>query len=155
VVVSAQPAANVLVAVLARLFSPQTRVVLTYHETTEFYRPVLALINPWCAAGQCAAVVAVSRAVVASLGRVPGAFTRKLHVITNALPPGIEALCDRLARRGAGGGAQGYLGGAAEPEKNVEALIEAAAVEGARFEVVIYGRGPHEGPCAPAPRRWA
>jgi glycosyltransferase involved in cell wall biosynthesis len=26
----------------------------------------------------------------------------------------------------------------------VEALIEAAAVEGARFEVVIYGRGPHE-----------
>jgi hypothetical protein len=100
VVVSAQPAANVLVAVLARLFSPQTRVVLTYHETTEFYRPVLALINPWCARlGNVRAVVAVSRAVVASLGRVPGAFTRKLHVITNALPPGIEALCDRLARR--------------------------------------------------------
>jgi hypothetical protein len=72
VVVSAQPAANVLVAVLARLFSPQTRVVLTYHETTEFYRPVLALINPWCARlGNVRAVVAVSRAVVASLGSVP------------------------------------------------------------------------------------
>jgi glycosyltransferase involved in cell wall biosynthesis len=66
-------------------------------------------------------------------------------VITNALPPGIEALCDRLARRARGAVGRKVISVVRlSPEKNVEALIEAAAVEGARFEVVIYGRGPHE-----------
>jgi glycosyltransferase involved in cell wall biosynthesis len=66
-------------------------------------------------------------------------------VITNALPPGIEALCDRLAAARAGRAGRKVISVVRlSPEKNVEALIEAAARGGARFEVVIYGRGPHE-----------
>lgn len=91
-VVTAMPAANVLVPIVARWASPTTRVAISHHSPMETHSALLSRIDSLT--GQMSnvnAIVSVSHAVLASLDSKPGGYRSKRIAIRNALPPDIEA----------------------------------------------------------------
>lgn len=91
-IISAMPAANVLLALLGRFVSPTTSLVLTHHSPTHVYRKLLSLLDRWGGVGSnVKAIVCVSETVRLSLDGMPPAYRAKLRVIKNSLPPAIDA----------------------------------------------------------------
>lgn len=92
VIISAMPAANVLLPALARLVSPATRIIATHHTPVDTYHPLLTRLDGWTGGlVTVAAVVSVSAAVERSLAGRSTTYRTKSRVIRNALPPAIEA----------------------------------------------------------------
>ncbi len=97
VILSAMPAANVLIVPLARIFSPRTALILSHHSPVTFYRPLLNRLDRFTGcATNVKAIVSVSSAVEATLADKPEAYRAKCLVIHNALPPRIEKLLEEL-----------------------------------------------------------
>jgi hypothetical protein len=144
-VVTAMPAANVLTPAMARLASPDTRVVLTHHSPATTHSPLLDRIDG--ATGLLPGVVAVagvSYAVTRSLGHRPARYRAKLRTIRNALPPRIERLLDGLAPtlpRARAAGRRIVATGRLHHQKNYPFLLRAMAwVPDATLDIV--GHGP-------------
>jgi len=100
VIVSAMPAANVLIVPFARIFSPRTALILSHHSPVSFYRPLLNRLDRFtgCAAN-VKAIVSVSAAVEETLADRPGAYRAKCVVIHNAVPPHVENMLEDLRQR--------------------------------------------------------
>ncbi|MGK2910288.1 MAG: glycosyltransferase family 4 protein [Sphingobium sp.] len=103
VIVSSMPAANVLVPFFARIFSPNTRVIVSHHSPANVYKPALNFLDRFTGSGKnVAAVVSVSASVNRTLDDKPAAYRRKRVTINNAIPPRIEELLERLRLRAIG-----------------------------------------------------
>ncbi|QCI93105.1 glycosyltransferase [Novosphingobium sp. EMRT-2] len=145
-VVTAMPAANVLVPIVARWSSPATRVAISHHSPVETHAPLLNRLDAW--SGQLRnvrAIISVSHAVSASLASKPAAYRAKRRAIRNALPPDIETYLFGMAgevrdaptqRRIVSTGRLAY-------QKNYPMLLRALAeVPDASLDIV--GTGPDE-----------
>lgn len=99
-ILSSMPAANVLVASFARIFSPKTKVILSHHSPSTVYRRALNLLDRFSGSGKnVTAIVSVSESVNATLRDKPAAYRAKRHTIHNAVPPHIERLIGELAAK--------------------------------------------------------
>jgi glycosyltransferase involved in cell wall biosynthesis len=101
IVVTAMPAANVLVPLAAALARTRTRVVITHHSPADTHNRNINRLDSWTGRLGCVrAVVSVSDAVGESLGGKPAAYRRKRRTIHNALPGRIEhAIASLVADR--------------------------------------------------------
>jgi glycosyltransferase involved in cell wall biosynthesis len=99
VVVTAMPAANVILPVAALLARTGTRVIVTHHSPTDTHsRKLDALDSRTGCLPSVEAVVSVSDAVAATLAHKPAPYRAKRLTIHNALPERVELLLDGLAR---------------------------------------------------------
>jgi glycosyltransferase involved in cell wall biosynthesis len=145
--VTAMPAANVLVPLVARLASPRTRVVTTHHSPTSTHSRLLDTLDGLTGRlPQVAAVVSVSKAVEDSLAHKAPAYRAKCRTITNALPPDVERETDALARlrdRSASHRRTIVSTGRLAYQKNYPMLIRAMThLPDARLDII--GGGPDE-----------
>lgn len=146
-IVTAMPAANAMVPILARMFSPATRIITSHHSPVETHSPVFNALDGLAGSlSNVAAVVSVSEAVSQSLSAKSSAYLAKRRVIHNALPPAIETMLDGMApplprerplrRRLVATGRLAY-------QKNYPMLLDAMA-RLADVELDIVGVGPDE-----------
>lgn len=104
-VVTAMPAANVLVPLAVRLAGSSTRVFLSHHSPTHSHNRLLDRLDGWTGCLRCVAgVISVSDAVAATLAHKSACYRTKCRTIHNALPELIERLIDD--RRDEAGGAR-------------------------------------------------
>lgn len=97
-VVTAMPAANVVVPLAVWLAGLPTRVFVSHHSPTQTHHRLLDLIDGWTGTLRCVAgVVSVSDAVAATLAHKPAGYRAKRRTIHNALPESIEQLIDALS----------------------------------------------------------
>ncbi|WP_336973133.1 glycosyltransferase family 4 protein [Sphingobium aromaticiconvertens] len=148
VVISAMPAANILLPLLARLFSPATRIIETHHTPIGTYHPLLRRLSGSSQSmNNVAFIVGVSRAVLASLPAATREKQRhKALVIPNAMAPEIETLLATLApthERIAASRNICAVGRLSE-QKNYSTLIRAASLLPADVQIDIIGGGPEE-----------
>jgi glycosyltransferase involved in cell wall biosynthesis len=146
-VVTAMPAANVLIPLVARFASPHTRVVPTHHSPTFTHSRLLDTIDGLTGRlPQVAAVVSVSKAVEDSLAAKAPTYRVKCRTIINALPPEVERETDELARqrgRDVPSGRTIVATGRLAYQKNYPMLIRAMAhLPDARLDII--GGGPDE-----------
>lgn len=131
IVVTAMPAANVLVPLAAALAGTRTRVVITHHSPADNHNPHINRLDGWTGRLDCVrAVVSVSDAVGASLDDKPAAYRRKRRTIHNALPGRIEeAIAALVAHRAPAATAERRIValGRLTYQKNYPLLISAMA----------------------------
>lgn len=97
VVVTAMPAANVLLPLAVRVAGVRSKVIISHHSPVETYHGLLDRLDSLTGQLGCVrAVVSVSRTVHKSLAAKPGSYRSKRVVITNALPDAVEKLVDQL-----------------------------------------------------------
>lgn len=140
-IVTAMPAANVLLPVAITIARVPTRLFLSHHSPTDTHNPRLNAIDGWTGSLPCVAgIVSVSDAVAATLDDKPARYRARRMTIHNALPERIERLVDRLAADRAGRGRQGrriVALGRLTYQKNYPMLLHAmAAVPHATLDIV-------------------
>jgi len=146
-VVTAMPAANVLVPLVARFASPRTRIVTTHHSPSSTHSRLLDAMDGLTGRlPRVAAIVSVSHSVGASLSTKAAAYHAKSRTITNALPPDIERETDTIAAlidRGAARGRTIVSTGRLAYQKNYPMMIRAMTrLPDARLDII--GGGPDE-----------
>lgn len=100
-IVTAMPAANVVVPLIARFASPCTRVITSHHSPTDTHSRVFDRADAMMGTlANVAAVVSVSDTVARSLDRKPQGYRDKRRTIHNGLPPDIESTLDALSPAG-------------------------------------------------------
>lgn len=143
---SALPAANVTAAACAWMAGLRDRVVITHHSPAETHNRLIDGVDDLTGAlGSVRAIVSVSNTVSQSLDLKPDAYRAKRRVITNAVPPDVDAQLAALAQRRAGRtrGRRVVATGRLADQKNYPVLIRAMAL---LPDVVcdIVGGGPNE-----------
>ncbi len=146
VILTALPAANVLVPLAARMLAPAPRVIVSHHSPVDTYSPMLRRVEGLTGRlPNVVAAVAVSNAVGRSLdGRSQG-YLAKRRTIHNSLPPAVEAQLEDLAlwRPDRPDRRELIAIGRLAPQKNCDILVRALArVTDARLTFV--GSGPDE-----------
>lgn len=140
IVITGMPAANVLLAPVARLCSPTTRVILSHHNNTSIYRRELNILDRFVGRlRNVKSIVSVSDAVRSSLNDRSASYRRKCLVIHNSVSPRIEALLAALAKQRTDRtpGKILMMSGRLEPVKNHETVIRAMAdVPDAQMHVI-------------------
>ena len=97
-IVSALPAANVMVPPAAWIAGLGRRVILTHHSPAETHNPWLNRVDTATGAmPSVARIVSVSHAVADSLSVKPAGYRAKRVTIHNALPPDLEVRLAALA----------------------------------------------------------
>ncbi len=98
VIVTAMPAANVLLPLAVIMARTSTQIIATHHSPVETHNRLLNLLDGWTGLlPRVRAIVSVSNTVAASLARKPHAYRKKCRTIHNALPEHIEQLLAGLA----------------------------------------------------------
>lgn len=142
-VVTAMPAANVLLPLADTFALSRTRIVITHHSPTQTHNGLLDRLDGWTGClHRVTAVVSVSKAVDASLAAKPAAYRAKRKVIGNALPPDVEALIENLRPASNEVVTQGKIVamGRLSHQKNYPLLIDAMALlPAARLEIIGAG----------------
>jgi glycosyltransferase involved in cell wall biosynthesis len=152
VIVTAMPAANVLIPVLVTavgaLAGLRTRVIITHHSPADTHNPLLDRLDGMTGSLPCVrAVISVSHAVATSLAHKPRRYLAKSRVITNALPERIEKLIDQLAgqSRTASGSRRIVAVGRLTRQKNYPMMVRAMTqVPDAVLEIVGEGEDREE-----------
>lgn len=128
VVVTASPAANVVMPLAVFLSGCDARVVITHHTPSQTYNAMLDRVDAMTGLLACTiAVVSVSNEVSRSLDRRPAAYRAKRITIPNALPEPIETLIDGLHRDRRNPGRRIVAMGRLTKQKNYPMLIRAMA----------------------------
>ena len=138
-VVSAMPAANVLLPLAVTVARVRTRVFLSHHSPTDTHNRLLDRIDGWTGGLPCVAgIISVSDAVGATLAHKPATYRARTLTIHNALSERVERILDALPRVKAGGDRLRVVAlGRLTYQKNYPMLIRAiAAVPGAMLEIV-------------------
>lgn len=141
-IVSAMPAANVVLPIAVAIARVPTRVFVTHHSPTDTHHPMLDRIDNHTGCLSCVAgIVSVSDAVATTLSHKPVAYRAKTITIHNALSDRIERLIDtlpsRLPDRDRTGPLRVVALGRLSHQKNHPMLIRAvAAVPGATLEII-------------------
>lgn len=147
VIVTAMPAANVLLPIAVALARVPTRIVLSHHSPTDTHNPHLERIDGWTGSlPSVAAVVSVSDAVAATLAHKPARYRAKRVTIHNALSRSVEQLVDSLAARAATpdpGRCRIVALGRLTAQKNYPMLIRAVAAV-PQVELELIGAGEDE-----------
>ncbi len=142
-ILSSMPAANVLVASFARVFSPATKVIVSHHSPSTVYRRALNFLDRISGSGKnVTAIVSVSESVNATLQNKPAAYRAKRHTIHNAVPPHIERLISQLvaSANGRDPGRKIVASGRLEAVKNHPMLLRAVAqVPGVTVDILGCG----------------
>jgi glycosyltransferase involved in cell wall biosynthesis len=146
-IVTAMPAANVVVPLFARVFSPSTRVIVSHHSPTETHSRAFDMIDSWSGTlSNVAAVVSVSDTVARSLDAKPTRYRAKRKTIHNGLPPSIELALDDLAAsrlRDRALGRRLMATGRLAYQKNYPLLLRAVAqLKDVTLDII--GNGPDE-----------
>lgn len=146
VIITAMPAANVLLPVFARLFSPRTRLLVTHHSPTETHNRLLnAMDGQSGRLSNVRAIICVSDTVAQSLAKKPVAYRAKSMTIHNALPRRVSDMLAALVPFGTRQARQRTViaAGRLSAEKNYPMLIDATpAMRDVRVEIL--GSGPDE-----------
>jgi glycosyltransferase involved in cell wall biosynthesis len=138
-IVSAMPAANVLLPLAVTIARVPTRVFLSHHSPTDTHNPLLDRIDGWTGSLRCVAgVISVSDAVGATLAHKPATYRSRTLTIHNALSERVERLLDALPRtKPAAQRLRIVALGRLTYQKNYPMLIRALAdVPGALLEIV-------------------
>jgi glycosyltransferase involved in cell wall biosynthesis len=138
-IVSAMPAANVLLPLAVTIARVRTRVFLSHHSPTDTHNRLLDRIDGWTGSLPCVAgIISVSDAVGATLAHKPATYRARTLTIHNALSERVERVLDALPRVKAGGDRLHVVAlGRLTYQKNYPMLIRAiAAVPGAMLEIV-------------------
>lgn len=146
IVVTAMPAANILLPVAVALSRRPIRVVTSHHSPAQTHNPMLDHIDGWTGRLRCVkAIVSVSSSVGRSLWRKAPAYRAKALVIGNALPPAIEARIEALhANRPTRASRWRIVAlGRLSHQKNYPFLL-AAMVYAPQAELAIIGSGEDE-----------
>jgi glycosyltransferase involved in cell wall biosynthesis len=144
VVICAMQLSLVVMPVMARLFSPRTRVIVAHHsiatENSALFDRLDSLTGQM---DNVAAALCVSPGILRSLGHKPPGYRAKALIIPNALSIPTEAVVDRLAatRAGRTHGRKVVALGRLSHVKNHPVLIRAAA-HMPDVTVEIIGGGP-------------
>jgi glycosyltransferase involved in cell wall biosynthesis len=97
-IVTAMPAANVVLPLAVTLARVPTRLFISHHSPADTHNPRLDRIDGWTGSLPCVAgVISVSDAVAATLAHKPACYRARRITIHNALPDHVERLVDRLA----------------------------------------------------------
>lgn len=146
-VVTAMPAANVILPLAVTLARVPTRIFLSHHSPTDTHNRLLDRIDGWTGSLPCVAgIISVSDAVAATLTHKSACYRAKRITIANALPERIEHLVDRLAatRPAVSQGHRLVALGRLTYQKNYPTLLRTIArVPRARLDIV--GGGEDEG----------
>jgi glycosyltransferase involved in cell wall biosynthesis len=147
VVFTAQPVANVLVPLFARLSSPATRVVVTHHSPVGTHHPAVNAVDGLSGRlGNVAGILSVSDAVSLSLAGKSAAYRAKRVTVRNALPPQLAARLGAIrSARGPRSPAARRLvtTGRLAGQKNYPLLLRAMALL-PDVSLDIHGSGPDE-----------
>lgn len=138
-VVSAMPAANVLLPLAVTIARVRTRVFLSHHSPTDTHNRLLDRIDGWTGSLPCVAgIISVSNAVGATLAHKPATYRARTLTIHNALSERVERLLDGLPRVKAVSDRLRVVAlGRLSHQKNFPMLIRAMAeVPGAHLEIV-------------------
>lgn len=138
-VVSAMPAANVLLPIAVTIARVRTRVFLSHHSPTDTHNRVLDRIDGWTGNLPCVAgIISVSDAVGATLAHKPATYRARTLTIHNALSERVERVLDALPRAKAGEDRLRIVAlGRLSYQKNYPMLIRAMGqVPGADLEIV-------------------
>jgi len=138
-VVSAMPAANVLLPLAVTIARVRTRVFLSHHSPTDTHNRLLDRIDGWTGSLPCVAgIISVSDAVGATLAHKPATYRARTLTIHNALSERVERVLDALPRAKAGGDRlRVVVLGRLSYQKNYPMLIRAMAeTPGADLEIV-------------------
>jgi glycosyltransferase involved in cell wall biosynthesis len=146
-IVTAMPAANVLLPIAVAIARGRTRLFLSHHSPTDTHNPKLDAIDGWTGSLPCVAgVISVSDAVAATLAHKPARYRARCTTIHNALPERVEALVDCLAasRSAASGTGRRIVAlGRLTHQKNYPMLLRALA-DVPRATLDIVGGGEDE-----------
>ncbi|MFZ2994721.1 glycosyltransferase [Sphingobium sp.] len=146
VIITAMPAANVLLPIFAKLFNPRTRLIVTHHSPVGTHNRLLDAMDGLTGRlPNVCAIVGVSDAVTQSLAGKAQAYRAKSLTIHNALPRRVDDMLARLAPRGPRQalGRTVIAAGRLAEQKNYPMLINAApAMPDVRVEIL--GSGPDE-----------
>ena len=141
----AMPLANILAPLAVALSGGGTRVVVTHHVPMSSLRAASRQLDRIVSASKFVyRVVCVSKAVADTAPQDSSAYRAKTLVIHNALPPEVERIIQRLAARFQGRRSHGRIvvaSGRLSPQKNIEALVQ-AAVFMPDVTIKIIGNGP-------------
>lgn len=139
-IVTAMPAANVLLPIAVLAARVPTRVFVSHHSPTDTHNRLLDWIDGWTGSLPCVAgIISVSDAVGATLAHKPARYRAKRITVHNALPQRVEAQIAALPRT-RGNGRRLIALGRLTRQKNYPMLIRAlAAVPGATLEIVGHG----------------
>jgi glycosyltransferase involved in cell wall biosynthesis len=145
IVFTAMPAANVVTPVAATLAGRDIVVVTSHHSAVHTHNRTLDLLDGITGSLKAVrAVVSVSKAVDRSLNSKAASYQAKRRVITNALPPRIEAHIARLAMSRARASRRVVVAsGRLAAQKNYPVLLR-AAVRMPDVCIEIIGEGPDE-----------
>lgn len=138
-IVSAMPAANVLLPLAVTIARVRTRVFLSHHSPTDTHNRLLDRIDGWTGSLPCVAgIIGVSDAVGATLAHKPATYRARTLTIHNALSERVERVLDALPRVKAGGDRLRVVAlGRLSYQKNYPMLIRAITqVPGADLEIV-------------------
>lgn len=138
-IVSAMPAANVLLPLAVTIARVSTRVFLSHHSPTDTHNRLLDRIDGWTGSLRCVAgVISVSDAVGATLAHKPAIYRARTFTIHNALSERVEHLLDGLPRtKTANKGLRIVALGRLTHQKNHPMLIQAMVdVPDALLEIV-------------------
>lgn len=149
-VITAMPAANLLVPLAASIADRRIRVVSTHHTPANTLSGVVGVLDRYGRLlPNVAVAVSVSNAVAASYAQTDSWLATKQKVIHNALPPHVDGRLAELKaardkRRGDGPRNHVVALGRLAHQKNYEVLIRAARqLQDVRISIV--GGGPEEG----------
>jgi glycosyltransferase involved in cell wall biosynthesis len=145
IVFTAMPAANVLASAAATLAGPGVTVATSHHSPAQTHSPILNLLDGLTGSLKAVgAVISVSKVVDQSLDSKAAVYRAKRRVITNALPPRIEAHIAGLAVCHAGARRRVVVAsGRLAAQKNYPVLLRAAA-RMPDVDIQIIGAGPDE-----------
>jgi glycosyltransferase involved in cell wall biosynthesis len=145
IVFTAMPAANVLAPTAATLAGSGVTVATSHHSPAQTHNPFLNLLDGLTGSLKAVgAVISVSKAVDQSLDSKGAAYRAKRRVITNALPPRIEAHIAGLALSRTGARRRLVVAsGRLAAQKNYPVLLR-AAVRMQDVDIQIIGAGPDE-----------
>lgn len=147
-VVTALPAANVIVPIAVTVGKVATKVITTHHTPSQTYLRALDIADAFTGRLSCVRhIVGVSDAVANTLASKPPSYRSKLITIRNAVPPEMEDVLATLAvarRLRPGRGRRLVCSGRLAEQKNYGVVLRSLArLPDVTLEIV--GAGP-EGP---------
>jgi glycosyltransferase involved in cell wall biosynthesis len=146
-IVTAMPAANVILPVAVTIARVPTHVFPSHHSPTGTHNPMLDRFDGWSGMLPCVErIVSVSHAVAATLSHKTQSYRRKSVTIHNALPEHVEQRVDALARGSAERPAARIVAlGRLTYQKNYPMLLHAvAAAPDATLDIVGGGEDERE-----------